>query len=240
MEKKTSFKSQLASGLILNNPIFVQFLGMCPTLATTTSVSNAIGMGIAVIIVLTCSNLIISLLRKFIPKQVRIASYVVIISGFVTAVELVIKAFFPAINDALGIFIPLIVVNCLILARAEAFASKNKPLPSIIDGLTMGAGYMCALILISFARELLGTGYVFAGLIGEKGIALLGEGFAPATLFILPPGAFLTLAFFVAGFQKILTSVQEKKIRKQAELDRNEAVAKMLEETEKEEAATND
>ena len=121
-------------GILTNNPTFVQLLGMCPTLATTTSVTNALGMGVAVIAVLSFSNLFISLLRKIIPKQVRIASYIVIISGFVTAVELLIKAYFPAINKALGLFIPLIVVNCIILARAEAFASKNPPLASFCDG----------------------------------------------------------------------------------------------------------
>lgn len=236
MNKKIKFSEQVKSGLITNNPIFVQFLGMCPTLATTTSVTNAIGMGIAVIVVLTCSNLIISLLRKFIPKEVRIASYVVIIAGFVTAVELVLKAYFPDINASLGIFIPLIVVNCLLLARAEAFASKNPPIPSIIDGLTMGAGYMCALVLISFVRELLGTGAVFAGSDGTGGIALFGPNYSPATLFILPTGAFITLAFFVAGFQKILTTVQDKQKKAKVEAERAQALAKMIaDETAKEE-----
>ncbi len=210
MANKPKLLDQVKSGLFTENPILVQFIGMCPSLATTTSVSNAIGMGIAVIVVLTFSNLLISLLRKIIPNQVRIAAFVVIIAGFVTAVELVVKAYFQAIDEALGIFIPLIVVNCLILARAEAFASKNKPLPSIIDGLTMGAGYMLGLVLIAFVRELLGTGVVFAGSEGTGGIALLGPGFPPATLFILPPGAFLTLAFLVAGFQKILSMIRGK------------------------------
>lgn len=232
MEKKNKFLDQVKNGLITNNPIFVQFLGMCPTLATTTSVTNALGMGIAVIVVLTCSNLIISLLRKFIPKEVRIASYVVIIAGFVTAVELVLKAYFPDINASLGIFIPLIVVNCLLLARAEAFASKNPPLPSLVDGLTMGSGYMCALVLISFVRELLGTGKVFAASDGTGGIALLGKSFSPATLFILPPGAFLTLALFVAAFQKILSTVEEKQKRAKVEADRQAAVKAVIAEQE--------
>ncbi|MBR3640331.1 MAG: electron transport complex subunit RsxE, partial [Clostridia bacterium] len=130
-----SVLKQMKEGVITNNPTFVQLLGMCPTLATTTSVINALGMGVAVIAVLTFSNLFISLVRKIIPKEIRIASYIVIISGFVTAVELIIKAFFPAIDASLGIFIPLIVVNCIILARAEAFASKNGPLMSVVDGI---------------------------------------------------------------------------------------------------------
>jgi len=239
MDKKVSVKDQFVSGLITNNPIFVQFIGMCPCLAVTTSVMNAVGMGIAVIVVLTCSNLIISLLRKFIPKQVRIAAYVVIISGFVTAVELLIKAFFPAINNALGIFIPLIVVNCLILARAEAFASKNKVLPSVVDGITMGLGYTCAIILVAFFRELLGTGYVFAGIIGEQGIPLLTTAYVPATIFVLPTGALITLSFLCAAFQKIVTKVQDKKLQARMEADRALAVEKVAEDVDRKESASN-
>lgn len=137
---KKSIPTLFKEGILINNPVFVQLLGMCPTLATTTSVMNALGMGAAVIVVLAFSNLFISLLRKIIPGEVRIASYIVIISGFVTAVELIIKAYFPAIDAALGLFIPLIVVNCIILARAEAFASKNGPLASFIDGIATGIG----------------------------------------------------------------------------------------------------
>ncbi|MBR6915329.1 MAG: electron transport complex subunit RsxE, partial [Clostridia bacterium] len=147
-----SVLKQMKEGVITNNPTFVQLLGMCPTLATTTSVINALGMGVAVIAVLTFSNLFISLVRKIIPKEIRIASYIVIISGFVTAVELIIKAFFPAIDASLGIFIPLIVVNCIILARAEAFASKNGPLMSVIDGISTGIGFTFALTCIAFVR----------------------------------------------------------------------------------------
>lgn len=226
---------QFKEGVITNNPIFVQFLGMCPTLAVTTSVVNAIGMGCAVIAVLVSSNLLISLLRKFIPKQVRIASYIVIISGFVTAVELVIKAYLPAVNSALGLFIPLIVVNCIILARAEAFASKNGPLPSVIDGLAMGIGYSLALIIIAAVREALGTGVIFADVNGAGGIKIFGEGYPPATLFILPPGAFLTLGFLVAGVQKIMQTIDDGKRKKAAKAKPAESFSEISEEISKEE-----
>ncbi len=201
--KKTSYKDILMGGLVNNNPILVQLIGMCPTLAVTTSVVNALGMGVAVIVVLTFSNLFISLLRKIIPSQVRIAAYIVVISGFVTAVDLILKAYFPAISASLGLFIPLIVVNCIILARAEAFASKNTPLASIVDGFAMGAGFTLALTVMGFIRELLGTGKVFADFNGEGGIALFGSAYPPATIFVLPTGAFITLAFLVAAVQKI-------------------------------------
>ncbi len=199
-----SYIKQLRDGVVTNNPTVVQFLGMCPTLAVTTSVKNAIGMGFAVIAVLTCSNLFISLVRKFIPKEVRIASYIVIISGFVTAVELLIKAFLPALDESLGLFIPLIVVNCIILARAEAFASKNKPLPSIMDGISMGLGFTISLTVIASVRELLGAGTLFD-------YPVFGEWFSPAIIFILPSGAFLTLGFVVAAVQKIRNSSAERK-----------------------------
>ena len=208
---KASLTKQLKDGLITNNPIFVQFLGMCSSLAITTSVSNAVGMGLSVTAVLICSNILISLLRKFIVPQIRIAAFIVIISGFVTAVELLIKAFLPDLNKSLGLFIPLIVVNCIILARAESFASKNGVVASAIDGLSMGLGYTAAIIVVSFVRELLGTGHVLAGVIGENGITILGSWYTPANIFILPPGAFLTLAFLVALFQKLRRVSDEKK-----------------------------
>ena len=182
---------QLKEGIVDNNPIFVQFLGMCPTLAVTTSASNAVGMGLSVTLVLICSNVIISLLRRFIPKAVRIASFIVIISGFVTAVELLLHAYIPSLYDSLGIYIPLIVVNCIILARAEAFASKNPVLPSAVDGLAMGLGFTLSLILIGSVREILGSGTWF-------GMPILGEAYQPATVFILPAGAFLTLGMLAA------------------------------------------
>ena len=200
---KISAVKQFKEGILSNNPVFVQLLGMCPTLATTTSVANAVGMGSAVIAVLAFSNLFISLVRNIVPKQIRIASYIVIISGFVTAVELLIKAYFPSIDASLGLFIPLIVVNCIILARAEAFASKNGPVASVIDGIATGIGFTFALVCIAFVRELLGTGSVFALADGTGGIRILGDWYSPATIFLLPSGAFLTLGFILAAVQKI-------------------------------------
>ena len=192
---------------------------MCPTLATTTSVVNALGMGLATTVVLTFSNLFISLVRKIIPKEVRIASYIVIISGFVTAVELLIKAYLPAIDASLGLFIPLIVVNCIILARAEAFASKNPPLPSLMDGFAMGLGFTCALSLIAAVRELLGTGGLFAAADGTGGVQILGAWFSPVAIFLLPSGAFLTLGFLIGLVQKIGLVNAEKERRRMYEED---------------------
>ncbi len=189
------YVKQLKEGILDQNPTLVQFLGMCPTLATTTSVSNAIGMGLAATAVLICSNVFISLLRKFIPKEIRIASYIVIISGFVTAVELLMKAFFTPLYDALGLYIPLIVVNCIILARAEAYASKNPVLPSAVDGLSMGLGFTAALILIASVREILGAGTWL-------GLRVTPAAYEPALIFILPAGAFLTLGVIVAAVHK--------------------------------------
>ncbi|MBQ7923352.1 MAG: electron transport complex subunit E [Clostridia bacterium] len=215
----SKFLKQMKEGILTNNPTFVQLLGMCPTLAVTTSVINAIGMGTAVTFVLICSNLFISLVRNLIPKEVRIASYIVIISGFVTAVELLIKAYFPAIDASLGLFIPLIVVNCIILARAEAFASKNKPVPSMVDGLSIGLGFTLALVAISAVRELLGSGKLFAATDGTGGIQILGDWFSPATIFLLPCGAFLTLGFLIALVQKIGNMSSERKRRQALEID---------------------
>ncbi len=217
--KKNGILSQFKEGIITNNPTFVQLLGMCPTLAVTTSVINAIGMGAAVTVVLAFSNLFISLLRKFIPKEVRIASYIVIISGFVTAVELLIKAYFPSIDASLGLFIPLIVVNCIILARAEAFASKNPPVPSFIDGIATGIGFMLALICIASVRELLGTGALFAASDGTGGIKILGDWYSPASIFLLPSGAFLTLGFLIALVQKLGAVAKDRKRRREWEAD---------------------
>jgi len=216
---QSKFLTQMKEGILTNNPVFVQLLGMCPTLAVTTSVINAVGMGAAVTAVLMCSNLFISLVRNLIPKEVRIASYIVIISGFVTAVELLIKAYFPAIDASLGLFIPLIVVNCIILARAEAFASKNKPLPSIVDGLSIGLGFMLALIAIASVRELLGSGMLFAAADGTGGIRIFGDWFTPATIFLLPSGAFLTLGFLIALVQKIGRMSADRKKRLALERD---------------------
>lgn len=208
----TNIKKQLKEGIIDQNPVLVQFLGICSALAVTTSVTNALGMGAAFSVVLIFSNLFISVLRKFIPQQIRIAAFIVIISGFVTAVELVIKAYFPEINASLGLFIPLIVVNCIILARAESFASKNPVLPSVVDGVAVGIGYTLALVAIAVVRELLGTGMLFAGADGTGGIQILGDWYRPASIFIMAPGAFLTLGFLVALFTYIKNRpVKEKK-----------------------------
>lgn len=216
---KKSIPQLFKDGIITNNPVFVQLLGMCPTLATTTSVVNAVGMGVSVIVVLAFSNLFISLLRRIIPKEVRIASYIVIISGFVTAVELIIKAYFPAIDASLGLFIPLIVVNCIILARAEAFASKNGPAASFIDGIATGIGFTLALICIAVVRELLGTGMLFASSDGTGGGRIFGDWFSPATIFLMPAGAFITLGFIIALVQKIRLNLEERSRRKCLEAD---------------------
>ena len=197
------FLKQLKAGLLDNNPVLVQLLGMCPTLATTTSLENAFGMGMAATAVLICSNLFISLLRKFIPKQVRIAAYIVIISVFVTAVELLMRAYFYSLYQALGLFIPLIVVNCIILARAEAFASKNGPLPSIVDGVGMGLGFTFALCLIGTVREILGAGTLL-------GVQIMPDFYSPMVIFVLPAGAFLTLGFIIAAVQKIRNTAADR------------------------------
>lgn len=179
------------NGLINENPTFVLFLGMCPTLAVTTNAFNGFGMGVSTMIVLIFSNMFISLLRNFIPKKVRIAGYVVIIASFVTVIEMLLKAYALSVSNALGIYIPLIVVNCIILGRAEAFASKNGVLSSAIDGIGMGAGFTCALTIIGSIRELLGAGSIF-------GFNIFGGWFQPVTIMILPPGAFLTLGLILA------------------------------------------
>ena len=205
--EKANFKKIVSDGLLYKNPILVQLLGICATLAVTTSVTNGIAMGLSTTAVLVCSNLFISLLRKFIMKEVRIASYIVVISGFVTAVELLIKAFLPEINKSLGVFIPLIVVNCIILSRAESFASKNSPLFSVLDGLFMGLGFTVALICVSAIRELIGAGTLL-------GYRILPESYEPALIFIMSAGAFFTLAFVVAGVNKLL-AILDKKHRKE-------------------------
>ena len=209
-KNKYNIKNALVEGLFTNNPTFVQLLGTCPTLAVTTSVQNGFGMGISATCVLILSNLLISLLRKFIPKQARIASYIVIISGFVTAVELLIKAYFPSLNNSLGLFIPLIVVNCIILARAEAFASKNVPVVSMLDGLFMGLGFTFALSVLGAVREILGTGKLM-------GFELFGGLYEPMIIFVLPAGAFITLGFVIAAVNACINKINEKKSSKEAE-----------------------
>ncbi len=195
-------KKTLFNGLLKENPTFVQFLGMCPTLAVTTAAINGVGMGLSTMAVLVCSNVFISLLRKFIPDKVRIAAYVVVIASFVTIVEMLMKAYVPALSKSLGLYIPLIVVNCIILGRAEAFASKNGILRSAVDGVGMGLGFTCALTIIGSIREILGAGSIF-------GISLFGEEFQAMTIMILPPGAFLTLGLIVMTIN-IISSKKKK------------------------------
>lgn len=190
----------IKNGIIDENPTFVQVIGMCPTLAVTTSVENGIGMGLATTAVLTCSNLVISLIRKLVPDQVRIPCYVVVIASFVTLVQMLLKAYVPALNAALGVYIPLIVVNCIILARAEAFAGKNGPIASLFDGIGMGLGFTLALSCIGCVREILGNGSIL-------GFAILPEAFPKTLLMILPPGAFFTLAFLMV----IVNSLKNRK-----------------------------
>ena len=206
------FKKQFKEGLLTKNPVLAQLLGMCSTLAITTSLFNGIGMGVAVTIILICSNVLISALRKVIPSQIRIAAYIVIIAGFVTVVDLLLQAFLPDLAESLGVFIPLIVVNCVILGRAEAFASKNGVLASAVDGLCQGIGYTVALVVMCVIRELLGAGTFGAGVLGENGagIQIFPAEFA-ALQMIMPVGGFLTLGFVVAGFQYILRKVENKK-----------------------------
>ncbi len=180
-------------GLYQENPIFRLALGLCPTLAVTSSAANGLGMGLAATFVLVGSNFIISLVRKFIPKRIRIPCFIVVIATFVSLVEMVMQAYSPQLYKSLGIFVPLIVVNCIILGRAEAFASRNGVGLSLLDGLGMGAGFTLALLIIGTIRELLGAGKIF-------GHIILGSGYNPALLFILPPGAFLTIGLLMGLF----------------------------------------
>ena len=204
-------KQQFEEGLLTKNPVLVQLLGMCSVLAITTSLFNGLGMGISVTIILICSNMLISALRKVIPSQIRIAAYIVIIAGFVTIVDLLLQAFLPALAESLGVFIPLIVVNCIILGRAEAFASKNTVVASAMDGLFQGIGYTAALVIMCVIRELLGSGTFGGGILnGGEGIRIISEEY-PAMLMIMPVGGFLTLGFVVAGFQHYMRRRQNKK-----------------------------
>ena len=200
---KTSARKALFDGLFTNNPTFVQMLGMCPTLAITTTVSNALGMGLATTAVLVCSNVLISLLRRIIPKEIRIASYIVIISGFVTAVELLMKAYVRGLYETLGIYIPLIVVNCIILARAEAFASKHGVLPSAADGLGCGLGFTAAIMIVAGVREILGSGTFF-------GLSVPLFDRAPAQVFVSSAGAFFTLGMLLALIQWLRSGIQSR------------------------------
>ena len=190
-----SYANIIKNGIIKDNPTFVLMLGMCPTLATTTSAMNGLSMGLATMVVLICTNVVISLLKSLTPDKVRIPVFIVVIAAFVTILQLVIKGFLPDVDKALGLFIPLIVVNCIILGRAEAFAAKNSPVASLFDGIGIGLGFTLALTLLGIVRELLGAGSIF-------GLTLLPETYN-ILLFILPPGAFITLGFLIAIVNKI-------------------------------------
>ena len=210
------FKKQFKEGLLTKNPVTVQLLGMCSTLAITTSLFNGLGMGAAVTIILICSNVLISALRKVIPSQIRIAAYITIIAGFVTVVDLFLQAFIPDLAASLGVFIPLIVVNCIVLGRAEAFASKNGVLASAVDGLCQGIGYTVALTIVCVIRELLGSGTFGGGLLnGGEGIRIIPAEY-PAMQMVMPVGGFLVLGFVIAGSQWLMQYLEKKNKKKEA------------------------
>jgi electron transport complex protein RnfE len=211
-----NFKKQFKEGLLTKNPVLVQLLGMCSTLAISTSLFNGLGMGVAVTIILICSNVLISALRKVIPSQIRIAAYIVIIAGFVTIVDLLLQAYIPALSESLGVFIPLIVVNCIILGRAEAFASKNGVLASAVDGLCQGFGYTVALVIVCVIREFLGSGTFGGGLLnGGEGIRIIPEGY-PAMQMVMPVGGFLVLGCVIAGSQFLMRKLESRQKDKEA------------------------
>ena len=201
--KENSALERLKNGIITENPTFVLTLGMCPTLAVTTSAVNGLGMGLTTMAVLALSNMFISMLRKVIPDKVRIPAFIVIIASFVTVVELLLKAFIPSLYDALGLYIPLIVVNCIILGRAEAYASKNKVIPSLFDGIGMGLGFTLALTIIGAVRELLGAGQLF-------NMQVMPDSYVPCSIFVLAPGAFFVLAVLTAIQNKIRINGEKK------------------------------
>ena len=211
-----NFKKQFKEGLLTKNPVTVQLLGMCSTLAITTSLFNGLGMGLAVTVILICSNVLISALRKVIPSQIRIAAYITIIAGFVTIVDLCLQAFLPDLAESLGVFIPLIVVNCIILGRAEGFASKNGVLASAVDGLCQGIGYTVALVIVCVIREFLGNGTFGGGLLNNgEGIRIIPEGY-PAMQLVMPVGGFLVLGFVIAGSQWLMQYLEKKNKKKEA------------------------
>lgn len=209
-EERMSLGKVMKNGIITENPTFRLVLGTCPTLAVTTSAINGLGMGAAATFVLICSNFVISLLRNFIPDKVRIPAFIVVICTFVTMVQLLMQAFIPSLYDALGIFIPLIVVNCIILARAEAFASKNTPVASAADGLGMGLGFTIALVILGSIRELIGNGSIF-------GANILGASYEPMLLIVLAAGGFLSYGLMLGLFNLITKKLENKKSRKEAE-----------------------
>ena len=191
------YTERLHNGIIKENPTFVMMLGMCPTLAVTSSAINAIGMGLSTAVVLTLSNMMISALRNIIPDRVRIPGFIVVVASFVTIVQLLLKAYLPALDSALGVYIPLIVVNCIILGRAESFASKNKVVPSILDGLGMGIGFTIALVLMGSIRELIGNGSIFGFVVNNGSII------QPMLILILPPGGFFVFGMLIALFNRL-------------------------------------
>ncbi len=197
------YMERLYNGIIKENPTFVMMLGMCPTLAVTTSATNGIGMGLSTTVVLILSNMLISMLRKVIPDSVRMPAFIVVVASFVTIVQFLLEGYIPSLYSALGIYIPLIVVNCIILGRAESYASKNPVLLSICDGIGMGLGFTFGLTCIGIVRELIGAGTVF-------GIQVMPASYEPITIFILAPGAFLVLAFLVAARNKIMRNLEKK------------------------------
>lgn len=204
-KKNSSALHIILDGIIFENPVFRLVLGICPLLAITTSAKNAVSMGIAVIFVQMGSEFIVSLLRKFIPDKVRIPAFITVIAGFVTIVQLLISAYLPALNDSLGLYIPLIVVNCIVLARAEAFASKNSVLSSLADGLGMGIGFMIALFFMGSIREILGNGTFF-----DLQLPLFGTVIEPIMFFILPPGGFFVFGICIC-FSQIFVKWMDKK-----------------------------
>lgn len=199
----------IKNGIIEENPTFIQVLGTCPTLAVTTSAINGIGMGLSTMAVLVCSNLFISLLRKIIPDTVRIPCFIVVIASFVTIVQLLLTAFLPALNESLGLYIPLIVVNCIVLGRAEAFASKNGPITSLCDGIGNGLGFTIALCFMGLVREFLGGGTLF-------GMSVLPEAFPKTLVMIMAPGAFFTYGTLMAIFKRLIEKMKAKKAANEA------------------------
>ena len=203
MAKKQNFLSVFLNGLIFENPTFTLMLGMCPTLAITTAGSNGIGMGLATTAVLVCSNLFISLLRNFIPEKVRIPSFIVVIASFVTMIDLFMKAYLPDLSASLGMYIPLIVVNCIIFARAESFAFKNPPVLSIADGLGMGLGFTAAITLLSVIRECIGNGTIF-------GATVMPAGYQPMAIMLQVPGGFVTLGLLLVSVNALRKMAEKK------------------------------
>ena len=226
-----NIKNQFKEGLVTNNPVLVQLVGMCATMAITTSLFNGVGMGLSVLVILTCCNVVVSLLRKIIPGEIRLAIFVVVIAGFVTIVDLVLQAYIPALAESLGVFIPLIVVNCIIIGRAEAFCSKNGVFASFIDGISQGLGYTLVLIAMCVIREFLGSGTFGAGLlgvneagkliveIGAKGIQIFPADYGIMYM-ILPFGGFVTLGCLIALMQYVLAkSAAKAEAKKEQEVN---------------------